>query len=123
MKPKTKPRKRIYEDEPNDQDGDVLIAKPAMPRKRLDHGESDDDPDKARKRKTINDNIAAAQVERLLYTRSQTAQALGTSVVTVTRMEQRGLLPPIRLNSSPKSMVFYRAEDVRKLAQTGVGDA
>ena len=41
---------------------------------------------------TISDNIAATPVERLLYTRSQTAQALGISVITVVRLEQRGLL-------------------------------
>jgi hypothetical protein len=59
-------------------------------------------------------------VERLLYSRAQTAHALGgISIATVQRMEARGLLDKVRLAGSPNGAVFHRAEQVRKLAEGG----
>ena len=66
-------------------------------------------------------NHRDAPVERLLYSRVQTAHALGgISIATVQRMEARGLLDKVRLAGSPNGAVFHRAEQVRKLAE---GDA
>jgi hypothetical protein len=58
-------------------------------------------------------------VERLLYSREQTAAALGNvSVRTVIRMEERGALTAIRLpGSGPLGKVFHNSEQVRALAQ------
>jgi hypothetical protein len=106
-----KPKPQSHDDD--DQD-DPVSNNPAMPRKRLHRGEGDDD-DAKRKR-----NILATDIEKLLYSRTQAAQALSTSTVTITRLEQAGLLRPVKLSPSPKAMVYYRAEDIRKLAQVGV---
>jgi hypothetical protein len=62
---------------------------------------------------------ALAAVQRLLYSRAQTARALGASVRTVQRMEQRGLLDQVRLAGSPNGMVYHRVEQVVALAQGG----
>ncbi len=59
-------------------------------------------------------------IERLLYSRAQTAHALGgISIATVMRMEARGLLDKIRLAGSPKGAVFHRVEQVHALARGG----
>jgi hypothetical protein len=56
--------------------------------------------------------------EQLLYSRAQTAHALGgISIATVQRMEARGLLDKVRLAGSSNGAVFHRAEQVRKLAE------
>ena len=57
-------------------------------------------------------------VEQLLYSRAQTARALGDiSIATVQRMEARGLLEKVRVAGTPKGAVFHRAEQVRALAR------
>ncbi len=64
------------------------------------------------------DQQSVASVERLLYSRTQTAHALGgISIATVQRIERRGLLDKVRPAGSPKGAVFHRAEQVRKLAE------
>jgi hypothetical protein len=56
-------------------------------------------------------------VERLLYSRGQTAEALGgISIMTVIRMEQLGILPRVRLFGSRNGKVFHPAEKARALA-------
>jgi hypothetical protein len=59
-------------------------------------------------------------VERLLYSRAQTAHALGgISIATVIRHENAGRLDKVRPAGSPNGAVFHRAEQVRKLAEGG----
>jgi hypothetical protein len=59
-------------------------------------------------------------VERLLYSREQTAEALGgISIMTVIRMERRGILPRVRLLGSPNGKVFHPAEAVHAIACGG----
>jgi len=63
-----------------------------------------------------------ATIEQLLYSRAQTARALGSvSIATVQRMEKRGLLNIVRIAGTPKGKgaVFHRAEQVRALAKGG----
>jgi hypothetical protein len=56
--------------------------------------------------------------ERLLYDRHETAQLLGgISIAQVIRLEQAGLLDPLRPLSAPTGKAFYRAVQVRRLAQ------
>ena len=52
--------------------------------------------------------------KRLLQSRKVTAQQLGLSLGTVIRLEQRGMLKPIKL--SPRGMVLHRVEHVQALA-------
>lgn len=63
-------------------------------------------------------------VERLLYSRQQTAFALGgISIATVQRLENAGLLDKVRL-ASETGAVFHRIEQVRELARRrGAGAA
>jgi hypothetical protein len=62
-------------------------------------------------------------VERLLYTRAQTGQALGDiSVAQVKRLERQGLLTPKRLSRSPTGQVFHTVEQVRALAASRTVD-
>jgi hypothetical protein len=59
-----------------------------------------------------------AAVETLLYSRQQTAKALGgISVATVIRMEDRGLLDKVRFAGEETGPVFHRVEQVRELAR------
>jgi hypothetical protein len=64
-------------------------------------------------------------VERLLYSRKQTAHVLGgVSIATILRMEARGLLDKVRLAGVRNGAVFHRAEQVRQLAEgKGAGGA
>jgi hypothetical protein len=56
----------------------------------------------------------------LLYTRQQTAELLSCSVMTVIRLEARGVLKGLRLNlDSDKGRVYHRADDVHALAGKG----
>jgi hypothetical protein len=56
--------------------------------------------------------------DSLLFTRRQTAALLNTSTMTLIRLEERGRLRPIRLIPDAKNgKVFYRASDVRRLAE------
>ena len=58
-------------------------------------------------------------VERLLYSRAQTAHALGgISIATVLRIENKGLLDKVRLAGS-HGAVFHRVEQVQALARRG----
>lgn len=60
---------------------------------------------------------------QLLYTRAQTAELLGNvSLATIRRLENEGLLKPVRLSRSPTAMVFFRASDVEALV-AGAADA
>jgi hypothetical protein len=52
---------------------------------------------------------------RLLYSRRQTAHVLATSYTSVMRLEQRGLLTPVRLNAT----THYRCDQVHALAEGG----
>lgn len=61
-----------------------------------------------------------ASVEQLLFSRAQTAKALGdVSIATIQRMEARGLLDIVRIAGTPKGRgaVFHRAEQVHALAR------
>jgi hypothetical protein len=61
-----------------------------------------------------------AAVEQVLYTRAQTAKALGDiSIATVIRLENRGVLDKIRPSGSPSGAVFHRAKQVHQLAESG----
>jgi len=61
-----------------------------------------------------------ASVPKLLYSRQQTAHALGdVSVATVIRMENKGLLDKIRMPGSPNGAIFHLAAQVALLAQGG----
>lgn len=68
---------------------------------------------------------APNDVRPLLYTRSQTAQALNCSVATVIRLEQAGQLTKIRLDPrKPTAEVRHRVSEVHALASaatTGIG--
>jgi hypothetical protein len=80
-------------------------------------------PEKQSRRARREQSITA--IEQLLYTRAQTARALGNiSIATVQRMENRKLLDKVRIAGTPKGKgaVFHRAEQVRALAR-GAGDA
>ena len=55
-------------------------------------------------------------IEQLLYSRAQTAKALGdVSIATVIRIENKKLLEKIR--HTPKGEVFHKVEQVRALAR------
>jgi hypothetical protein len=59
-------------------------------------------------------------VERLLYSRLDTAVALNVSIKKVIRLEEAGLLDPIKLGESRACATHYRAAQVEALAFTGV---
>ncbi len=74
----------------------------------------------SRRRQRREQSIAA--VEQLLYSREQTAHALGgISIATVMRMENNKLLDKVR--HTPKGAVFHRVEQVRALATGKHGSA
>jgi len=56
-----------------------------------------------------------AKIERLAFTSEETAEALGISLVTLWRLEQRGLLKPSRALRTPR---WARAEIERYLEET-----
>jgi hypothetical protein len=59
-------------------------------------------------------------VERLLYSRQQTAQALGgISIRTVIRFEEEGRLGKVQFKNSRTAKVFNPAADVIALAEKG----
>jgi len=61
---------------------------------------------------------APTDVRRLLYTRSQTAQALNCSVATVIRLERAGRLTKVRLDPrKPSAEVRHRVDEVEALAR------
>ena len=77
-----------------------------------------------RERRTRKRAQSLAAVDQLLYSRRQTAHALGgISIATVIRLENRGLLTKVRLAGVPSGAVFHRAEQVRALAEGGNGGA
>ena len=51
----------------------------------------------------------------LVYSRDQTAQLLNVSEMTVRRLEERGILKPVRLNPVFGAKVFHRAADIHAL--------
>jgi len=56
--------------------------------------------------------------ERLLFTRKQTAYALGgVSMRIIKELEQSGELDQVRLTKKPTAQVFHRAAQVRALAE------
>jgi hypothetical protein len=59
----------------------------------------------------------------LLYTRQQVADLLSCSVMTVIRMEQRGVLQGLRLNPTDKARVYFRASDVHTLVDKEASNA
>ena len=62
--------------------------------------------------------------EQLLYTRRQSTKVLGYSDVSSTkRLEQKGLLTPIRLSKSPSGMVFHSAAQVIALVKKLIEEA
>ena len=76
------------------------------------------DTEKARRARQRAQSLAA--VEQLLYTRRQTAKALGNiSVATVRRLEAAHKLDVVRLAGSPNGVAFHRAAQVRALAKGG----
>lgn len=65
-------------------------------------------------RRTRRDPTA---VEQLLFSRKQTAQALGgISIATVQRLEKAGKLTKVRLAGVENGAVFHRADEVHALA-------
>ena len=56
----------------------------------------------------------------LLQSRWQVAEILGVSIDTIKRMERRGQLIPIRLNSR---MIRYRLTDVEQMMKAHEGGA
>jgi hypothetical protein len=56
-----------------------------------------------------------AEIERLAYTSEEAAQALNISLVTLWRLEQRGLLKPSRALRTPR---WAKAEIERFLEDT-----
>ncbi len=62
--------------------------------------------------------LVSEPVQTLLVNRQRAAAMLGgISTATLIRMEQAGRLKPIRLSGHATSVVFYRIEDIQKLAQ------
>jgi len=61
--------------------------------------------------------------ERLLYDRVEVAQLLCVSIAGVIRLEQAGKLTPLRPLAAPTGKAFYRASEVRRLAQADEGGA
>ena len=64
-------------------------------------------------------DIALEQLTPLLYTRRQAARLLNTSVATVIRLEQRGILTPRKLYQAQNGMTYYAREDLVRLARGG----
>jgi hypothetical protein len=63
--------------------------------------------------------------DRLLYTRRQAAELLGdVSLATLKRLEDEGVLRPVRLNKrSATGQVFYRHSNLMAVVQGGGDDA
>jgi hypothetical protein len=65
-----------------------------------------------------------APLPALLYTRQQVAELLSCSVMTVMRMEMRGVLQGLRLTpGTDKARVYFRASDVHALVEKVASDA
>jgi hypothetical protein len=58
---------------------------------------------------------------QLLYSRRESARILGVSIQTVIRLEQRGLLTPIRLMGTKTGAVHHAAVQVHALAEPNHG--
>jgi hypothetical protein len=68
--------------------------------------------------------LSLAAVEQLLYSRRQTARALGgISIATVIRLEKCGKLDKVRLAGVSNGAVFHRAAQVHALAEGGESNA
>ena len=64
---------------------------------------------------TTTETPAPANIERLAFNAEETAQALNVSLVTLWRLEKRGLLKPSRALRTPR---WSRTEIERFLEQT-----
>ncbi len=64
---------------------------------------------------TATETPPPAKIERLAYNAEETAQTLGISLVTLWRLERRGLLKPSRALRTPR---WSRAEIERFLEET-----
>ena len=64
---------------------------------------------------TISEPIHPANIERLAFNAEETAQTLGISLVTLWRLERRGLLKPSRALRTPR---WSRTEIERFLEAT-----
>jgi hypothetical protein len=71
-------------------------------------------PSEAERKRRAERQRALDAVRPGLYTRRQSARRLGTSVATVVRMEERGVLTKVHL--VPNGMVHHRAAQVDALA-------
>jgi hypothetical protein len=61
--------------------------------------------------------------DALLYTRQQTARLLSCSIMTVMRLEQRGVLDLVKLSPGPAAKGYNKARQVHALAEQGCNDA
>ena len=64
---------------------------------------------------TTSEPIQPANIERLAFNAEETAQTLGISLVTLWRLERRGLLKPSRALRTPR---WSRTEIERLLEDT-----
>ncbi len=80
------------------------------PRKKLSAEE------RARRREQRQRELASLYPRPLLYPRAHVARLLNCSVATITRLEKKGVLTPIRLDKdAPTAPVFYSDENLRAL--------
>jgi DNA-binding XRE family transcriptional regulator len=73
------------------------------------------------KRKIVRDKKRSqptrpVDLGRLLYTRSDVARLLSVSSSTLIRMENDGLLQPLKLGAAQNCKTLYRSVDVHRLA-------
>jgi hypothetical protein len=58
----------------------------------------------------------------LLVPRKEGARLLSRSTDSMRRLEQAGLLRPVRLDPGASAHVYYRKSDILRLVNGGVGD-
>lgn len=66
--------------------------------------------------------VRARGKKQLLYSRADTAHVLGTSVATVIRLEEEGVLKVIRLSRSPTAKAYHTADNVERVARGDLDD-
>ncbi len=75
--------------------------------------------ERARRREQRQQALAALYPHPLLYPRAHAARLLNCSVQTVIRLEQRGVLTPIKLDKESKSApTFYTHDNLTAVAGT-----
>jgi hypothetical protein len=52
----------------------------------------------------------------LLYDREQASAALNVSTATIIRMEERGVLTPVKPGGRSRGTTFYRVQEIRRVA-------